>query len=114
MPSKVWERTKVVFAPTEPYPFSRRIAPWPCLWLGCWTAKIAVTLDTLLVYHSMVKCGQKSFDVDRRDSHHWNRKNGANRARTSASSRNFSIAVRRFECRMRGRGLVVQACNLLH
>src|SRR6266480_5090138 len=46
MPSKVWERTKVVFAPTEPYPLFRRLAPWPFLWLGCRTAKITVTLDT--------------------------------------------------------------------
>jgi hypothetical protein len=23
-------------------------APWPCLWLGCWTTKIAITLDTVI------------------------------------------------------------------
>jgi hypothetical protein len=26
-----------------------KVAPWPCLWLGCWTAKIAVTLDTKIL-----------------------------------------------------------------
>lgn len=28
----------------------RRLAPWPFLWLGCRTAKIAATLDTLAEY----------------------------------------------------------------
>jgi hypothetical protein len=33
--------------PLRPYPFFRRLAPWPFLWLGCRTAIIAVTLDTV-------------------------------------------------------------------
>ena len=36
----------------RPYPFFRRLAPWPFLWLGCWTVKIAVTLDTWKEYRS--------------------------------------------------------------
>jgi hypothetical protein len=36
----------VGFAPYRPYPFFRRRAPWPFVWLGCWTAENAVTLDT--------------------------------------------------------------------
>jgi hypothetical protein len=36
----------VVFAPTGRIPSFERRAPWPCLWLGSWTAKITVTLDT--------------------------------------------------------------------
>jgi hypothetical protein len=44
-------RTKVGFAPYRPYPFSRRLAPWPVR-LGCWTAEIAATLDTCTEYPS--------------------------------------------------------------
>ena len=36
----------------------------------------------------------------RRDGYYWNRKNGANRARTSASSNFSSDAAGRSECRM--------------
>jgi hypothetical protein len=32
-------RTKGGFLPRRPYPFFRRRAPWPCLWLGCRTAR---------------------------------------------------------------------------
>ena len=45
---EIWGRTKVVFAPYRPYPFFRRLAPWPFVWLGCWTAEIAATLDTVI------------------------------------------------------------------
>src|SRR6266850_1445802 len=46
MPSKVWERTKVVFAPTGRIPSFRRLAPWPFLWLGCWSVSCTPSLDT--------------------------------------------------------------------
>jgi hypothetical protein len=36
----------VGFAPYRPYPFSRRLAPWPFLWLGCWGVRFTPTLDT--------------------------------------------------------------------
>jgi hypothetical protein len=40
-------RAKVGFA-LRPYPFFRRLAPClPFVWLSCWTAKIAATLDTV-------------------------------------------------------------------
>jgi hypothetical protein len=54
---KFWERTNGGFCPVEGrIPSFRRLAPWPCLWLGCWTAKIAVTLDTRKIYHSTSSC----------------------------------------------------------
>jgi hypothetical protein len=43
----------VGFAPYRPYPFFRRLAPWPFLWLGCWTANITATLDTLKSVHQL-------------------------------------------------------------
>src|SRR6266568_7630775 len=53
MPSKVefGKRLRWVL-PLRPYPFFRRLAPWPFLWLGCRTVKIAVTLDTWREYRS--------------------------------------------------------------
>src|SRR6266581_5866386 len=46
MPSKVWENLTVGFAPYRPYPFFRRLAPWPFLWLGCWSVDCTLSLDT--------------------------------------------------------------------
>ena len=39
---------KVGFAPTLAVSANLAIAPWPCLWLGCWTAEITATLDTVI------------------------------------------------------------------
>jgi hypothetical protein len=36
----------VGFAPYRPYPFFRRLAPWPFLWLGCRGALNSPSLDT--------------------------------------------------------------------
>jgi len=41
-----------VFAPTLAVSANLAIAPWPFLWLGCWTAWIAATLDTPTEYPS--------------------------------------------------------------
>jgi hypothetical protein len=38
--------------PLRPYPLFRRLAPWPCLWLGCWSAKFTLALDTPTGYRS--------------------------------------------------------------
>jgi len=54
-------RTKVVFAPTGRIPSFRRLAPWPFLWLGCWTAEIAVTPDTQKLYHVLFDCPRWNF-----------------------------------------------------
>ena|SRR5216684_4693690 len=75
MPSKVWERTKVVFAPTGRIPSFRRLAPWPFLWLGCWGADCTPSLDTPLVYHALGEMrSEKVFDLDRRDGYYWRTK----------------------------------------
>ena len=34
------------FAPYRPYPFSRRLAPWPFLRLGCRSVRCTPSLDT--------------------------------------------------------------------
>jgi hypothetical protein len=47
----------VGFAPYRPYPFSRRLAPWPFLWLGCWGVRFTPTLDTGATLHD-----QSEFD----------------------------------------------------
>src|SRR6266436_6580490 len=69
----------------------RRLAPWPFLWLGCWSADCTLTLDTHASIPHVVKCGRRKRST-------WTgataisgrQENGANRARTSASSKNFS------------------------
>ncbi len=58
----------MVFCPYRPYPFFRRLAPWPFLWLGCWSAKCTLSLDTHLSVPQLVKCAQKLLAVDRRES----------------------------------------------
>src|SRR6266481_3059597 len=53
MPSKVEVGRRLRWVlPLRPYPFFRRLAPWRFNSLGCWTAKIAVTLDTRKEYRS--------------------------------------------------------------
>ena len=47
--------------PLRPYPFFRRLAPWPFLWLGCWMAESAITLDTWKEYR-----GSSLFQMVRR------------------------------------------------
>jgi hypothetical protein len=62
MPSKVELGRRLRWVCSyRPYPFFRRMAPWPCRWLGCRTAKIAVTLDTRKEYR-----GSNSFDMVRK------------------------------------------------
>ncbi len=46
------------FAPYRPYPFFRRLAPWPLFWLGCWSAEYTPSLDTHMSIPHLVKCGQ--------------------------------------------------------
>ena len=53
-------RTKVGFAPYRPYPLFRRLAPWPFVWLGCWSADCTLTLDTRKEYR-----GSNSFEMVR-------------------------------------------------
>ena len=36
----------MVFCPYRPYPLFRRLAPWPFVWLGCWSASCTLALDT--------------------------------------------------------------------
>ena len=62
MPSKVWEMTKVGFAPFRPYPLFRRLAPWPFLRLGCSSADFTPTLDTGARLHDQSK-SDNSTDV---------------------------------------------------
>src|SRR2546423_14108030 len=70
MPSKVWERTKVVFAPTGRIPSFRRLAPWPFLWLSCWSVSCTPTLDTQTSTPQLAKCGPRNFStVDQRDGY---------------------------------------------
>jgi len=49
MPSKLESGTRLrwVLTPAGRYPFFRRLAPWRFHSLGCWTAQIAATLDTV-------------------------------------------------------------------
>jgi hypothetical protein len=53
-------RTKVGFAPYRPYPFFRRLAPWPFR-LGCRSADCTLTLDTWKEYR-----GSSLFQMVRR------------------------------------------------
>jgi hypothetical protein len=42
------------------------------LWLGCWTAKITVTLDTLRIVPKLVESVHGNWlTVDQRDSYYW-------------------------------------------
>src|SRR6266478_769418 len=59
-PRKCWGRTKVGFAPYRPYPFFRRLAPWPFLWLGCWSANGTPSLETHKRVPHWGECGPES------------------------------------------------------
>jgi hypothetical protein len=58
----------VGFAPYRPYPFLRRLAPWPFLWLGCWSAnnRLALDMKTVLSQICLNLC-QRSHNGDQRE-----------------------------------------------
>jgi len=75
MPAKVqWETLRWVFAPVAVSSFEG--APWP-LWLGCWTAKLAATLDTVIrIRQSKPKSNSTEVPPHSDDKHSWGQRRG--------------------------------------
>ncbi len=68
------EGLRWVLPPTGRISSFRRLAPWPFLWLGCWSASCTPSLDTVKSIPHLVKCGLRNcLTVDRRDGYNWNR-----------------------------------------